>query len=501
MELIISIIAVCFYYKVATKYFSILQQQYYNVYRFMNVVIEKKSFTLDSILVLLTMIIFAIIGPFDSSFILYSIIVLILIHIYKRKQIVKLKYTRRIIRMYLFLGVFLIITFLISYHISIKHFYIIMPITYVNFPILVLLSNVALMPVEKIINNKYVRHAKQKLREINPIIIAITGSYGKTSTKHFLQSILSTYYPCIATPSSYNTILGIVKTINDKLTKEHKIFIVEVGVDQVNGMNKFLKLFTPNYVIVTSVGPQHLKTFKSIENILKEKMKLANIVDSNGVVLLNGDNQYLSDYPVINNTVYYGFNNRNDCLLEILKQSNGITYFSVGKKKFETTILGNHLLLNLSAAIQLAIILKVPYMFIYNAVKKLENYDHRLKLIKKEKYLIIDDSYNSNLEGFINALDVLKTFNKYRVLITPGLIELGDKSYEYNLKVAQYSIDKIDYAIIIGDLKPFREVYEQNNIKYKQVASYNEAIKKAESLIYKDIVILIENDLPDNYLS
>jgi len=242
---------------------------------------------------------------------------------------------------------------------------------------------------------------------------------------------------------------------------------------------------TPDIVIVTGFAPQHLATFKTIENIVNEKMKMAYIAKEK--VFINGEFKDLikEDFGFI----YYYENE-----LEYIN----INSFKYNNYMYETKLLGKHLWVNLLVSIKVSEYINIPPYLIKKEVKHITNTEHRFQLKNEGNYLVIDDSYNSNLYSFCKALDSLNDINKYKIIITPGLIELGNKAKEYNEIIAIKCLDICDKIILVGNNKYFAEKLKSSE-KFSTFLSFKEAFDFAKS-IDEDKVILIENDLPDVFI-
>lgn len=177
-------------------------------------------------------------------------------------------------------------------------------------PLFVLITNIINKPVELCVKNYYINDAKKIIASMpNLIVIGITGSYGKTSTKFFLEKILSSKYNVLMTPESYNTTMGVVKTIRESLKPTHEIFICEMGAKGIGHIKEICDIVKPKFGIITSIGPQHLESFKTIENIITAKFELCDALPNDGVIFLNGDNEYIRNNKINKKAVYYGLEN------------------------------------------------------------------------------------------------------------------------------------------------------------------------------------------------
>ena len=424
----------------------------------------------------------------------------------------KIVFTKRVIRLFITNYIILIaLGFILKNNIDI--FNITLLLINAVIPIYMILLNYINKPINNAINQHYVNDAKKILKSMpNLKIITITGSYGKTSTKNYLAKILSEKYNVLYTPGNFNTLLGITRTIRTQLKPTHEIFVCEVGIDRVGEMEKINKLVQSNFCMITAIGPQHLETFKTQENIIKSKLKIMDGLKDGGVAFLNLDNEYLRNSKIERKYIGYGIENNDNNKMKITNVSYGAKglEFSVndGKDeyKFNSKLLGDHNLVNLFGAITVAEYLGVPMKEIANAVKHIESVEHRLKLIPGNEYNLIDDSYNSNPIGATNALKVLGKMQGIRILITPGMVELGDKQYEYNYNFGEVAAKNADYIFLVNKQQTLPIYNALMDKKYPSgkvevVDDFNTAMKKARKVENdgKAKYILIENGLPDNY--
>ena len=376
-----------------------------------------------------------------------------------------------------------------------------------------LAANKINQPVEKAINQYYINDAKRKLREASGLkIIGVTGSYGKTSMKFFLQTLLQSKYDVLVTPGNFNTPLGITITVRNYLKPTHEIFICEMGARRVGEIREICDLVHPTYGIITSVGPQHLETFLSIENIKKTKFELADALPADGVLFLNGDNEYIqekaAEYP--KKIFYYSEKEGEGYRAEDIAVSQVGTEFTVvtpagERERFQMKLIGAHNVINVVGAIAAANTLGLSLQELKAPVRRIQPIEHRMQLREHGLITIIDDAYNSNPVGSKAAVETLAMFDGIRILITPGMVELGDKEEEYNYKFGTYAADCCDYILLVGKkhTEPIKEGvlskgFEEDKClvfdKVEDALSYAYAVK-GQGHKY----ILLENDLPDNY--
>lgn len=376
----------------------------------------------------------------------------------------------------------------------------------------IILANFANKPVEKAVGNHYINQAKAKINALpNLIVIGITGSYGKTSTKFYLQKLLSSKYNVLMTPESYNTTMGVVKTVREMLDATYDIFICEMGAKNVGEIKEICDIVKPKYGIITSIGPAHLESFKSMENIVKTKFELCDALPEDGIIFLNGDNQYIANHTPSRKAVYYGTENNNlekvfgDNISVSDKGTSFTAHTETDSFDYDTSILGKHSVVNILGCIAVARFLGCDAKQLVLPIKRLETAPHRLQLRGGGEVTIIDDAFNSNPSGSKAALDVLSAFDGIRIMITPGMVELGEKEEQYNREFGEYAADKCDYVLLVGEriTKSIAQGLRNKNYpddKCITFAKVTEAIAYAKALEYgKKKYILLENDLPDNY--
>jgi UDP-N-acetylmuramoyl-tripeptide--D-alanyl-D-alanine ligase len=372
-------------------------------------------------------------------------------------------------------------------------------------PWLILLADTINAPVEKAINRWYIRDAEKLLRSCPDLkIIGVTGSYGKTSVKFFLEKLLSTEYNTLVTPENYNTTLGVVRTVRERLRATHEVFVCEMGARNVGDIKEICDLVHPGYGIITAIGPQHLESFGSLANVIRTKFELADALPEDGILFANMDDENIRGRKTAVRTVGYGLR-RGDYLAEDLTVSPQGSSFRVRGVEFRTRLLGAHNVQNICAAIAAANTLGIPLEKLREPVRQLESVPHRLQLLGGGGRTVIDDAYNSNPAGASAALEVLAAFPGLRILVTPGMVELGEKQRELNRAFGAQAAEKCEYALLVGKRQapPIREGLLSAGFPEDRIRvcdTVQEAVALADSLEPgRERVILLENDLPDNY--
>ncbi len=373
------------------------------------------------------------------------------------------------------------------------------------------LANLVNKPVEKAINKRYINDAKRIISELpNTTVIGITGSYGKTSTKFYLEKLLSAKYNVLMTPGSFNTTMGVVKVIRGSLNATHEIFLCEMGAKKVGEIKEICDIVHPKHSIITSIGEQHLETFGSVENIIKTKFEIADAV-TDGTVFLNYDNDLIREHGTDKKHITYGINGGEwDYTADSIKVTEKGTSFTVhhgGESvDFSTKLLGEHNVQNILGAIAVSHELGIPFNDLVYPVKRLDAVPHRMEILDKGNGItVIDDAFNSNPAGARAALRTLSGFDALRIVATPGMIELGEREYQLNKELGEYAAECCDIAILVGERQapPIKEGllakgFPEDGIYVAK--DLDDAMKHAYSVQPgRNRVILLENDLPDNF--
>ncbi|KPU26476.1 UDP-N-acetylmuramyl peptide synthase [Caloranaerobacter sp. TR13] len=383
-------------------------------------------------------------------------------------------------------------------------------------PYNMILANILVAPIEKKINKYYYDKAYNKIRTFKDLkIVGITGSFGKTSTKFITSTILQEKYKVLKTPESYNTPMGISKVINNDLTDEYEVFVVEMGARNIGDIKEVARLANPKIGVLTAVGPTHLETFKNVENIMKTKYELIEELPPEGIAIFNYDNKYIRKLAdkTFKEKILYGMEDieKLDIYATDLEVSEfGSTFILNDREgnsvKCRTKLLGKHNIQNLLAGASVAKALGLTLDEIARGIEKVEPVPHRLQLINPGTgVIVIDDAFNSNPIGAKAALDVISQFkDRRKIIITPGMIELGEQEVEANKEFGKNIANVCDYVILIGQnrTKPiFDGLREMNYSKEKIVVvnTLNEATIKLQELVKPGDVVLFENDLPDTY--
>lgn len=375
-----------------------------------------------------------------------------------------------------------------------------------------LLATIILMPVERMINNSYLHDAKRKISRLPDLQkIGITGSFGKTSTKVIMAAVLSEKYQTLASPQSYNTPMGLTRTIREQLSAVDEVFVAEMGAKQKGDIAELCQLVQPTIGVLTAIGEQHLESFGSIETIIDTKFELIDSLPKNGFAVVNGD-----DSRIISNisrakcpVITYGLSADCDYRAEQISYGqNGVSFtlcHGEQRVEFMSVLLGRHMISNILAALAVADQLGLSIEQMQRGVKMLPAIEHRLQLRKSGGFYIIDDAFNSNPAGAAAALEVLAAFaDSKKIIITPGMVELGERQYQLNYELAQQMAAVADYIILVGKKhsEPLQKGIADVGYPKEQLyvaADLNEARRIMAKVVESNSVVLFENDLPDSY--
>ncbi len=367
-------------------------------------------------------------------------------------------------------------------------------------------------PLESAINRRYFRDAQRRLQE-NPglIKIGITGSFGKTSTKFILGTLLKEKYNTLLTPSSFNTPMGITRVVREQLKPEHEVFIAEMGARHKGDIAELVDLVHPEIGILTSVGPQHLETFGSIETVAATKYELIEGLPQSGAAFFAADGAWcetLYEKATVEKTLA-GLADTCPIRAENIRVTNEGSSFTLvtpkGSIDCSTPLLGRHNIQNAVLCAAAALHLGLTPAQIQAGMSKLTPVEHRLQLIQGNGGVtVIDDAFNANPEGAKAAMEVLSAFPGRRICVTPGMVELGEMEAEIHRAFGRQMAAACDIAVLVG-LKRTQPIYEglleagfaADNVL--RVSTLEEATDFLAKTGRPGDVVLFENDLPDNY--
>lgn len=368
-------------------------------------------------------------------------------------------------------------------------------------------------PIEAYVHRHFIKLAKQKLAQMPDLtVIAITGSYGKTSTKFMIRDLLSERYAVCSTPGSYNTPMGICKVINNDLEARHQILVLEMGARYEGNIDELCDIAEPDISVVTNVGVAHLETFGSQDAIARTKSSIVKRTKPNGKAILNADDERvraMADLRDDLDITYAGLESGDVRAKNIQYSPNGMTFMVTSdgeEKEFTMQLLGSHNAQNMLLAVGVARSLGLRLTTMAMAAAHMKPVEHRLELKSQNGITVIDDAFNSNPVGAKNAVETLAAFkNGRKIIITPGMIELGDLQEEKNREFGEYiGRANLDLVILVGQkqTEPIRAGIASTDFdmeRVETVSSLYEANRLMQDFALEGDVVLYENDLPDSF--
>ena len=352
--------------------------------------------------------------------------------------------------------------------------------------------------IEKMLFNGFKVKAQKKIESMSDMkVVGITASYGKTSIKNIIAHLLKAKYKTYATPRSVNTLGGVMKDINDDLPEDTEVYVVEMGARGEGDIGEISTFVNPHYVVVGKIGPAHIEYFKTMENIRNTKMEI-----------LKTDRlrqAWVHESAMVKpetNVHTFGSKENLDIrtnmpapqlIIEDIEATLDATSFTLDGVRYSASILGAFNAMNLAAAVLVAKELGLSDEQIQTQLSTLEPVAHRLQRIDAGGKVILDDSFNGNIDGMMAAFDLATTYEGRKVVITPGLVEVDD---ELNIQVAKRANEVFDVVVVTGDLNYgiFKDHVEAD--KLVKLASKGEMEAMLVEQTRAGDLILFANDAP-----
>ena len=345
----------------------------------------------------------------------------------------------------------------------------------------VAVANWLLRPYERSVQRFFLRKAHAKLRQRPDLIkIGVTGSYGKTSVKNILAQLLSVKYRVVASPASFNTPMGLARTVNEYLQDDTQVLIMEMGARRVGEIQELATILRPHYAVLTSIGACHLATFGDIATVARTKAEVLKSLPHDGLAVTDGDNPWCQK----------------------ISYHNLVQVKAAASASIPTNLLGAHQQKNLQMAAVIARALGITEDEIRRVAQNLQPTPHRLeKIVAPNGIIIFDDSYNANPASAQSALAVIAAYQTRKVVQTPGFVEQGTNTAQAHLEFCQQIKKVADAVIVVGELN--RAYFKQGLAEWQGEVIYvpdREAAKKIyPQWLSKEDILLIINDLPEQY--
>ena len=355
-------------------------------------------------------------------------------------------------------------------------------------------------PIEKALSKKWLVAAQKKLRQVNPTVVAVTGSYGKTSTKGYIAHLVGAKFSVVPSPASFNNLMGLARAVNDKLTPGTEVFVAEMGIFGEGEIRRLCESFPPDIAAITVIGEAHLERMKTRETILRAKSE---IVENAKTVVLPIDDPDLARLAdrcegegkrVIRVSAV-----GSPCDVSVDPAASTAT---IAGETVPVVISGVGHAINLAVALGIAHALNVPLAAMKDRVVSLPTAAHRAEPQQAPSgALIIDDSYNANPSGAARAVEGGAAMAKERggefIVVTPGMIELGKVQAERNRAFAEQIANAGGELFVVGytNRKALVSGHPSARVFAKRTDAMSDALQRAGATG----VILVENDLPDHY--
>ena len=383
-------------------------------------------------------------------------------------------------------------------------------------PLAVAAANLLLAPFEAANQRRYWREAHDKLLRLDPVVIGITGSYGKTSVKHILGHVLEAAGgPTLITPGSVNTAMGIARVIRERLEPHHRYFVVEMGAYGIGSIARLCALTPPKFGIISAIGKAHYERFKSLDAVAQAKFELAEAVrDNGGTVVVAADTLafarprgFVEQHR--DSVLIVGDDAAADLEITALRQeADGIVAavrWRGQSYELRAPLYGLHQGRNIALAFAAACAIGLAPEDVVASLKSTPQIAHRLEVKRQGAgAIVIDDAYNSNPVGFasaLNLLDCLRRPDGRRILVTPGMAELGSEHDAEHARIGRLAAEHVDVLVAVAPQRvaplvtAFSDAAPQREIV--PCAGFAEAQGWLDKNLAPHDVVLIENDLPD----
>ncbi len=371
----------------------------------------------------------------------------------------------------------------------------------VALPLVIDLALAIMWPFEMRSQKKWIAQATERMSLVSPTVVAITGSYGKTTTKEYVRLLLAQQAPTVATPASFNNKMGLARAINEHLSDGTRFFIAEMGTYGPGEIADMCAWVAPNVAVLTAIGPVHLERFGSIERVVEAKSEIFGQADA---VVLNVDDDRLASLAGTitgKRVIRVSAGGAADANVRLVPDGDRAAVLVNGSEVGTVPVLP--LLSNLACAVGVLVALDLPLDRIAEALKGAGTPDHRQTVFTSDAgVIIVDDTYNSNPAGAQAALDRLAAVGSgRRVVVTPGMVELGDLQVEENRRFATQAGAVADQLIVVAKTNRAALLEGAGNVALPVivVASREAAVAWVREHLRPGDAVLYENDLPDHH--
>lgn len=358
----------------------------------------------------------------------------------------------------------------------------------------------AALPFEKANNARYLKKYSEKFARLNCIRVAVTGSYGKTGVKNMLKTVLEGHYTVLVTAGNMNTPFGIVKSLESY--RGEQVFVAEFGARRKGDIDELVRLLKPDYGIITGVCEQHLETFGSIERVAAEKARLGEALEDPARLVLNGANEYTMKMAKRFPSALTAGAEGDVRAEKVTETEKGLRFFLTfkGEKRFvEFPLHGKYNAYNAAMAAATALKLGVPLKDIAARLKLIRPVPHRFEVKREGEITVIDDGYNSNIEGALSSAESLKAFSGRKIVVAQGITELGKAKKRINARFADALAEAADMVVLVGENAGIikKELGKRAfNGKIIRLRHFSEVEKTLAALLESGDVVWFQNDIP-----
>ncbi|MBR3116609.1 MAG: UDP-N-acetylmuramoyl-tripeptide--D-alanyl-D-alanine ligase [Bacilli bacterium] len=326
------------------------------------------------------------------------------------------------------------------------------------------------------------------------LVVGVTGSVGKTSTKDIIALTLSNKYKVLKTEGNYNNELGLPLTILG--LKDETALVLEMGMDGFGQLSTLSKIGRPKYAVITNVGTAHIANLGSRENILKAKLEILDGLDKDGKLFINNDNDMLNMWnnkEKKSNVVTFGINNKSDYTATNVSYDE-LTTFTCNNEEYKVNVGGEAFVYNALSAIAIGTTLGIDKSMIKNSLSNIVLTKNRLQEIDKKGYRIISDCYNANYDSMKEGLSNLGKYkDKRKIAVLGDMLELGEYSKNLHEKVGEEVLNNnIDILVTVGTEAKYIANIASKSVEVHEFDNNKDAIKYLNEIIKKDDVILVK---------
>jgi UDP-N-acetylmuramoyl-tripeptide--D-alanyl-D-alanine ligase len=355
-------------------------------------------------------------------------------------------------------------------------------------PLYVALANIIFSPLDQLIKNNTIKNAAIKIKSLPECsVIAVAGSYGKTTTRNFIYQLLKPDFEIHTPQQNYNTLYSLSEDILQNVNQKHKYYLVELGEYKPGDLLKFYNLLDPEIVIITAIGSQHIATFGTQQNINNEFSSLVSVAKAKTIILNNDDSTINTLYGQDSSYKHFSKNSLLD----------------VGIKSLPAHLDISHIKEDIAGAIEVAKTIGLENDAILARVQHMQTTERRMDVTIQNEITIIDDSYNINPQSAKDAFEYIMSLKGRKIVVTGGIVDQGDNWWKENSKFADLISQVADIVIVANNIfaPVISNTIKNHNKKCEVIISAHptNTTQILKNLLKSGDIVLIQNELPDTY--